>query len=79
MVSAGIGGGFAPAAPVGSLVVADAIVAADLGAQTPDGFLPVTELGFGTRHPPAARASLVRAVARGDRRRASGPSSPSPP
>ncbi|MFD7919040.1 futalosine hydrolase [Streptomyces sp. NPDC059740] len=60
VVSAGIGGGFtgadaaggpaagAPAgAPVGSAVVADAIVAADLGAQTPDGFLSVTQLGFG--------------------------------
>jgi futalosine hydrolase len=48
VVSAGIGGGFAPDAPVGSLVVADAITAADLGAETADGFLPVTDLGFGT-------------------------------
>ncbi|MEU2022605.1 futalosine hydrolase [Streptomyces sp. NPDC016469] len=47
VISAGIGGGFAPGAPLGSLVVADAIVAADLGADTPDGFLPVTALGFG--------------------------------
>ncbi|WP_249374867.1 futalosine hydrolase [Streptomyces sp. I05A-00742] len=46
-VSAGIGGGFAPGAPVGGLVVATRIVAADLGAATADGFLPVTELGFG--------------------------------
>ncbi|MHC0429935.1 futalosine hydrolase [Streptomyces sp. O3] len=62
VVSAGIGGGFAPDAPVGSVVVADAIVAADLGAETADGFLPVTELGFGTveHRPPAA---LVRAAA----------------
>jgi futalosine hydrolase len=62
VVSAGIGGGFAPGAPVGSLVVADEITAADLGAETPEGFLPVTELGFGsvTHHPPPA---LVRAVA----------------
>ena len=61
-VSAGIGGGFAPHAPVGSLVVADTITAADLGAETADGFLPVTELGFGTvtHHPPA---DLVAAVA----------------
>ncbi|MBF6044229.1 futalosine hydrolase [Streptomyces sp. NRRL B-1677] len=72
-VSAGIGGGFtatatataaAPGrtAPVGSVVVSDAIVAADLGAETPTGFVPVTELGFGTveHRPPAA---LVRAVA----------------
>ncbi|MFG1672234.1 futalosine hydrolase [Streptomyces sp. Y7] len=62
VVSAGIAGGFAPDAPVGSLVVADEITAADLGAETPDGFLAVTELGFGTvtHHPPEA---LVREVA----------------
>ncbi|QOV37548.1 futalosine hydrolase [Streptomyces ferrugineus] len=62
VVSAGIAGGFAPDAPVGSLVVADEITAADLGAQTPDGFVPVTELGFGTvtHRPPEA---LVREVA----------------
>lgn len=48
VVSAGIGGGFQPGAPVGSLVVADEITVADLGAETADGFLPVTELGFGT-------------------------------
>lgn len=59
VVSAGIGGGFAPAAPVGSLVVADVIVAADLGAETPQGFLPVAELGFGrsTHLPPAELAA----------------------
>ncbi|GGZ17425.1 futalosine hydrolase [Streptomyces nitrosporeus] len=63
VVSAGIGGGFAPAAPVGSLVVADTIAAADLGAETPDGFVPVTGLGFGRDRfvPPAP---LVREVAR---------------
>ncbi|GAA1013728.1 futalosine hydrolase [Streptomyces thermogriseus] len=62
VVSAGIAGGFAPAAPVGSLVVADEITVADLGAETGDGFLPVTELGFGTitHRPPEA---LVRVVA----------------
>jgi futalosine hydrolase len=62
VVSAGIAGGFAPHAPVGSLVVADDIVAADLGAETPDGFLPVTALGFGTvsHRPPN---SLVRGLA----------------
>ncbi|MCR8579841.1 futalosine hydrolase [Streptomyces sp. Isolate_219] len=66
VVSAGIGGGFSPGpgsgAPLGSVVVADAIVAGDLGAESPDGFVPVTELGFGTvvhRPDPA----LVRAVA----------------
>ncbi|MEU1947673.1 futalosine hydrolase, partial [Streptomyces sp. NPDC020125] len=52
-VSAGIGGGFTTAHPnataqpaparLGSIVVADAIVAADLGAETPDGFAAVTD------------------------------------
>ncbi|MER8031094.1 futalosine hydrolase [Streptomyces bauhiniae] len=61
VVSAGIGGGFQPEAPLGSLVVADAITVADLGAETPDGFLPVTDLGFGTvTHLPPN--SLVRGV-----------------
>ncbi|MGW1204461.1 futalosine hydrolase [Streptomyces cyaneofuscatus] len=62
VISSGIGGGFAPAAPLGSLVVASDIVAADLGAETPDGFLPVTALGFGRDRfvPPPA---LVREVA----------------
>ncbi|MEU9784151.1 futalosine hydrolase [Streptomyces phaeochromogenes] len=62
VVSAGIGGGFQPEAPVGSLVLADEITTADLGAETADGFVPVTELGFGavTHRPPE---SLVRAVA----------------
>ncbi|MEV7150738.1 futalosine hydrolase [Streptomyces sp. NPDC093084] len=62
VVSAGIAGGFRPAAPVGSLVVADEIIAADLGAETADGFVPVTELGFGTvsHRPPDP---LVRAIA----------------
>ncbi|MFE1438239.1 futalosine hydrolase [Streptomyces sp. NPDC058739] len=62
VVSAGIAGGFLPGAPVGSLVVADEITAADLGAETADGFLPVTELGFGTvtHRPPE---DLVRRAA----------------
>lgn len=47
VLSAGIGGGFAPLAP-GDLAVASAIVFADLGAETADGFVPVSELGFGT-------------------------------
>ncbi|MFD0148484.1 futalosine hydrolase [Streptomyces sp. NPDC127132] len=47
VVSAGIAGGFAPHAPIGTVVVSEAIVAADLGAETPDGYLAVEELGFG--------------------------------
>ncbi|MYW00950.1 futalosine hydrolase [Streptomyces sp. SID3343] len=48
VLSAGIGGGFAGVAPVGSTVLATRIVAADLGAETADGFVPIEELGFGT-------------------------------
>ncbi|MEU6143092.1 futalosine hydrolase [Streptomyces sp. NPDC047081] len=65
VVSAGIAGGFQPEAPVGSLVVADEITVADLGADTADGFLPVTELGFGTvthRPPESLVRDLVRAT-----------------
>ncbi|WP_441250759.1 futalosine hydrolase [Kitasatospora sp. McL0602] len=62
VVSAGIAGGFLPHAPIGSVVVAEEIVAADLGAQAPEGFLDVEQLGFGrVRHPVPAAA--VRAAA----------------
>jgi futalosine hydrolase len=44
----GIGGGFREAAPVGSIVLADRIVAADLGADSPTGFLSLDLLGLGT-------------------------------
>lgn len=60
VVSAGIGGGFAGVAPLGSIVVADAIVAADLGAETPDGHLAVEELGFGRSvHRPAVLSERI--------------------
>lgn len=62
VVSAGIGGGFAAGGvEVGDTVIADRIVAADLGAQTPTGFASVAELGFGTAaHQPPP--DLVRAA-----------------
>lgn len=47
VVSAGIGGGFPGRAEMGSLVVANEIVGADLGAETPEGFISLDELGFG--------------------------------
>ncbi len=55
VVSAGIGGGFAGAAEVGSLAVASEMIAADLGAETQGGFLSVDELGFGSARVPALR------------------------
>ncbi|SFE76776.1 futalosine hydrolase [Paenibacillus algorifonticola] len=48
VICMGIAGGFPGRAAVGSLVVADAIVAADLGAETPDGFSSLDTLGFGS-------------------------------
>jgi futalosine hydrolase len=47
VVSAGIGGGFPGRAEVGSLVVANEIVAADLGVETLAGYSSLAELGFG--------------------------------
>ncbi|MBM9505171.1 futalosine hydrolase [Actinacidiphila acididurans] len=65
VISAGIGGGFAPAAPVGSVVVAEVIVAADLGVATEDGFTPLAELGFGRSEHKAAPLSAAVAQALG--------------
>lgn len=63
VVSAGIAGGFPGVAPVGSVVVADAIVAADLGAATAEGFATVTELGFGrVRHETAGATVAAGAL-----------------
>jgi len=53
VISAGIGGGFPGRAPVGSLVVASEMIAADLGAETPEGFKSAAELGFGSVNVPA--------------------------
>lgn len=64
VVSAGIAGGFAPVAALGSVVVADRVIAADLGADSPGGFLPVDALGFGTTAHTCA-PHLAAAVARG--------------
>ncbi|WP_250029117.1 futalosine hydrolase [Paractinoplanes maris] len=62
VVSAGIAGGFPGRAPVGAVVLGARSIAADLGAETPDGFLPVEELGFGTSVVPADPA-LLKALA----------------
>ncbi|WP_028562867.1 futalosine hydrolase [Paenibacillus pinihumi] len=48
VIVAGIAGGFTDRAAIGTLVVADRIIAADLGAASPDGFLSLDELGFGS-------------------------------
>jgi len=70
VISAGIAGGFPGRAPVGALVLGTRSIAADLGAETPDGFLSVEELGFGSSVLPAdprllesLRSALPDAVA----------------
>jgi futalosine hydrolase len=61
VLAVGIAGGFAPVA-LGELVVADAVVFAGLGAETAEGFQPLSQLGFGTESVPVD-ASFTRAVA----------------
>lgn len=59
VISTGIGGGFVGQADIGSVVIADEIVAADLGAQTAEGFASLEELGFG-----ASRIAVDQALVR---------------
>ncbi len=48
VISVGIAGGFPGRSDVGGTVLATRTIAADLGAESPDGFLPIEELGFGS-------------------------------
>ncbi|WP_078428167.1 futalosine hydrolase [Alkalihalobacterium alkalinitrilicum] len=48
IINAGIAGGFVGQAQVGTIVVANEVVVADLGAETLDGFSSIGELGFGS-------------------------------
>ncbi|WP_031515678.1 futalosine hydrolase [Desulfofalx alkaliphila] len=64
VVSAGIGGGFSGRAEVGSLAVASEIVAADLGAETPQGFCSIDQLGFGSSRI-AVDAAVAKQVSQG--------------
>lgn len=62
VICAGIAGGFAGHAKPGEVVVADRVLHADLGADSPDGFLGLAELGFGeTEH--CCDPALVAAAA----------------
>ncbi|RDG38081.1 futalosine hydrolase [Streptomyces corynorhini] len=62
VISAGIAAGFAPIADIGSVVVADRVIAADLGCETLDGFLSADSLGFGvSEHLCAPHLSAVAA------------------
>jgi futalosine hydrolase len=63
VVCAGIAGGFAGVTQPGDVVVATRSVAADLGADGPDGFIPLDDLGFGATSLPAAALPVPGAVA----------------
>ena len=62
VISAGIGGAFPGRAELGALLLARRVVAADLGAQSPGGFLSVDELGFGSATAQAGRIPGLDAV-----------------
>ncbi|WP_018924076.1 futalosine hydrolase [Salsuginibacillus kocurii] len=56
VISAGIGGGFRGRAPVGSVVLATEMVAADLGVETNGGFQPASELNLAQTRIPCETA-----------------------
>jgi futalosine hydrolase len=62
VISAGIAGGFPGRAEVGATVIGVRSIAADLGAESPGGFLSIDDLGFGTATEPADPA-LCKALA----------------
>ncbi|WP_223292474.1 futalosine hydrolase [Salipaludibacillus neizhouensis] len=47
VINMGIAGGFPESASIGDVVIALKMVAADLGAESENGFKPIEELGFG--------------------------------
>lgn len=66
VLSAGIAGGFAPV-PIGSIVVADSIIYADLAAETGEGIVALDELGFGRTRYDVDPAVVARLARSGDR------------
>ncbi|CAM3956055.1 futalosine hydrolase [Alkalicoccus chagannorensis] len=54
IVNAGIAGAYPGRAQIGSTVLARSSVLPELGAEKEDGFLPVTEMGFGRNEWPGA-------------------------
>jgi futalosine hydrolase len=62
VVSAGIGGVFPESGRLGDLLIAERIIAADLGADGPEGFQSVEELGFGTTVIGALPLDALKAV-----------------
>jgi futalosine hydrolase len=62
VLSLGIGGAFPGKAEVGGLLLARRVVAADLGADSPAGFLSVDSLGFGSSTLDGGRVPGLSAV-----------------
>jgi futalosine hydrolase len=62
VVSAGIGGVFPESGRLGDLLIAERIIAADLGADGPEGFQSVEELGFGTTVIDALSLDALKAI-----------------
>lgn len=63
VICAGICGGFVGQADIGTLVVASEILAADLGAETPEGYCSLDELGFGSARVPVDQELAERVTA----------------
>lgn len=63
VVSAGIAGGWSDAVAVGGMVLGTACRAADLGAESAEGFLPLDALGFGSATAPVDAGLLAALVA----------------
>jgi futalosine hydrolase len=59
VVAAGVAGGFPGRATIGATVLGTRAIAPDLGAQSPNGFLSLDELGLGTITLPADPALLT--------------------
>lgn len=64
VLSAGIAGGLPGRVAIGATVLGARAIAPDLGAQSPDGFLSLDELGLGTAVLPADAALLTVLAAR---------------
>ncbi|WP_343073199.1 futalosine hydrolase [Salicibibacter cibi] len=64
VISAGIAGGFKNRAEVGDVVIGERLIAADLGAESSESFLPIDELGFGSNEIAADASSTQQMSAR---------------
>lgn len=58
VLSAGVGGAFPGRAAVGDLVLATRCLAPELGAESPDGFISLDQLGYGRTSVPVDPATL---------------------